>query len=140
MSADARTCTLKFKVPFYDVDPMQVLWHGNYLKYFEVARAALFESLGVDLYKFHESSGYVFPITKSQIKHIRPLKLGEEFLCTALLTECKRKLVVDFEIRLASDNSLCTRGRTEQVAVKLPDMEMDLVIPDALQEALNNWR
>ena len=32
------TFTSKQKVSFFDCDPMGVVWHGNYLKYLEVAR------------------------------------------------------------------------------------------------------
>jgi acyl-CoA thioester hydrolase len=28
-------------VPFFDVDTMNVVWHGHYVKYLEVARCAL---------------------------------------------------------------------------------------------------
>ena len=34
-----RTTTIEFKVPFYQTDAMQVVWHGNYLKYYEVPDA-----------------------------------------------------------------------------------------------------
>jgi acyl-CoA thioester hydrolase len=33
-------------VPFFDVDSMDVVWHGHYVKYFEVARCALLERIG----------------------------------------------------------------------------------------------
>ena len=30
-------------VPFFDVDTMNVVWHGHYIKYLEVARCALLD-------------------------------------------------------------------------------------------------
>ena len=35
--------SVRLKVPFHDVDTMQVVWHGHYLKYFEQARQVLAE-------------------------------------------------------------------------------------------------
>ena len=32
---------IEHKVAFYELDPMQIVWHGNYYKYFEDARSAL---------------------------------------------------------------------------------------------------
>ena len=32
---------MKLTVQFYDLDPMNVVWHGNYLKYLESARCDL---------------------------------------------------------------------------------------------------
>ena len=37
MNSEAnRICEKKFIVPFHDLDPMQIMWHGNYLKYFDM--------------------------------------------------------------------------------------------------------
>ena len=36
----------KFKVAFFDVDSMEVMWHGNYVKYLEMARCELLDKLG----------------------------------------------------------------------------------------------
>ncbi len=123
------------KVPYYDVDLMQVVWHGNYLKYFEVARQALFRQHGVDLKRYMEDTGYVFPIVRSTIKHIWPLRFDDEFTCTAVLKEARVRIVVDFEIRLVSNGRLCAKGSTEQVAVLLPEMEMVFQIPEDIQKA-----
>lgn len=46
------------------------------------------------------------------------------------------KIIVDFEIRLKNDGKLCTRGRTEQLAVKAPEMEIMYTIPDEIRIAL----
>ncbi|WP_258031844.1 acyl-CoA thioesterase [Campylobacter concisus] len=34
------------KVAFFDVDSMEVMWHGNYVKYLEMARCELLDKLG----------------------------------------------------------------------------------------------
>ena len=39
------TSELELKIPFYDLDPMNVVWHGNYIKYMEQARCDLFSKL-----------------------------------------------------------------------------------------------
>jgi len=33
----------EFSVPFFDVDSMNIVWHGHYVKYFELARCQLLE-------------------------------------------------------------------------------------------------
>jgi len=124
------------KVPFYDLDPMQIVWHGNYLKYFDIARSELYDNLGVDLFAFHDETRYIFPIIRTFVKHIRPLKRGDEFVCRATVKEARTKIVVVFEIRLVKDGSLCARGSTEQVAVREPEMEMEFSIPEEISRAL----
>jgi len=123
-------------VPFYDLDPMQIVWHGNFFNYFEDARWALLDHHGVDLYAYYEKTKIIFPIIRTATKHIYPLRHRDEFICKATIVEARIKLVVDFEIRLAADGAICARGRTEQVAVATPEMEILLRIPDEIRTAL----
>ena len=127
---------IEHTVAFYELDPMQVVWHGNYYKYFEDARSALLHRAGIDLHEFHIKKGYLFPIIKTATKHIYPLRYGDDFICRATVAECKEKLIIDFEIRLKSGGRVCVRGRTEQVAVKYPDEEMLFEIPMEIRSAL----
>ena len=129
-----RSATVRFSVPFCDVDAMQVVWHGNYFKYFDAARDRLFSEAGIDLYRAMED-GVVFPITRTQTKHIRPLRFRDEVECKATLIEFECRLVIDFEIRLAGDEALCTKGRTEQAAVHVADGRLDLRLPEAIRRA-----
>jgi len=46
---------------------------------------------------------------------------------------------VDFEIRKVDGPQICTRGRTEQVAVKTPEMEMLFSVPEEIRKALGFW-
>jgi len=127
--------SVRLKVPYYDVDLMQVVWHGHYLKYFEMARQALFRECGLDLQRYMEEKKYVFPVIRSKIKYIRPLRLNDEFICTAVLKEARVKIVLDFEIKLIADGKVCARGRSEQVALLIPVMEMAFTIPEEIQKA-----
>ncbi len=131
-----RTYETRLTIPFHDLDPMQIVWHGNYLKYFDMARFGLFHEAGVDLYSVYEENQYIFPITKTSAKHILPLRYGDEIVCKATLVEARIKIVLDFEIRLAESGMVCTRGRGEQVAVKIPEMETLFQIPGLVREAL----
>jgi acyl-CoA thioester hydrolase len=130
------SCEIRLTVPFHDLDPIQVVWHGNYLKYFDRARFALFKSVGIDLYRLHEQSRYLFPVTRTTTKYVLPLKYGDEFICKASVKEAEIKIVLDFEIRRVSDHSLCATGRGEQVAVKTPEMELQFEIPHEIRVAL----
>jgi len=129
---------LERTVSFYDLDPMQIVWHGNYLKYMDDARGALFDSLGVDLFGLYEKTSHIYPIIKTSVKHVFPLRHKDVIICKATLVEAKYKIIVDFEIRLKSDNRICARGRSEQVAVKVPEMEMLMMIPEEVRGLLES--
>ncbi len=133
--AQSVSTSVTMKVPYHDVDLMRIVWHGNYLKYFEVARQALFREYGVDLQRYMEDTGYVFPIVRSTIKHIWPLRFDDDFTCKVVLKEARIRILLDFEIKLISNGKLCAKGWTEQVAVLLPEMEMVFQIPEEIQKA-----
>ncbi len=124
------------KVAFYDLDPVHVVWHGNYFKYFDVARFGLFEQAGIDLYKYSIYKNCIFPITKTNTKFIAPLRYGDEFLCKATLVDASVKIIIDFEIRRLKDDLLCTKASSDQVAVKVPEMETLFEIPDDIKKPL----
>lgn len=121
-------------VHFYDLDPMQVVWHGNYLKYFETARTALFDKFDIDLYS--GDTGYVFPVIRSTVKHLHPLRHRDRFRCRAELAATSIKIVVNFEIRLLN-GTLCAKGSTEQAAVKIPEMQLQYAIPPEIKAKLS---
>lgn len=131
-----RICEVVLKVPFHDLDPLQMVWHGNYLKYFDIARSTLFVQGGVDLFDYFKTTNYIFPIIKASTKYIASLRYLDEFKSIATVVEAQYKIVIDFEIRLLKNNQICARGRSEQVAVRHPDMEIMFEIPADIRAAL----
>lgn len=127
---------IKRSVAFHDLDPMRIVWHGNYLKYFDETRFALFEAAGIDLYRYLVEKQYAFPITRTSAKHISPLIPKDIFTCKATVTEARFKIAMNFEIRRYPNGELCTRGSSEQLAVKYPGMELEFEIPAEIQRAL----
>ena len=62
--------SIEFEVPFHDIDALKIVWHGNYLKYIDVARTALFRARGLDVEDLIRL-GYRFVVIES---HCRPGK------------------------------------------------------------------
>ena len=131
-----RTCEVILTVPFHDLDPLQMVWHGNYLKYFDIARSALFVQGSMDLFDYFKTTNYLFPITKTSTKYISSLRYLDRFKSIAKVVEAQYKIVIDFEIRLVKNNQIYARGRSEQVAIRHPDMEILFEIPGDIRSAL----
>ena len=68
-------CEIKVKVRFSEVDAMRVVWHGNYLKYFEDAREALGAAYNLDYIDIAEK-GFFVPIVRTEIDHLWPITYG----------------------------------------------------------------
>jgi acyl-CoA thioester hydrolase len=130
------SCKIERQVSFYDLDPGQMVWHGNYFNYFEDARRALFASRGIDLVEYSRKRSCFFPVIKTSTRHLYPLRYGDIFICQAKLLDARTIIITDFEIRIKGQKRICVQGRTEQVAVKGPDLEMLLFIPEEIRKAV----
>jgi acyl-CoA thioester hydrolase len=119
---------------FYDLDPMQVVWHGNYPRFLEQARCALLDRIGYN-YPEMQASGYVWPIVDMRIKYVRPIRFGDKVTVTATLTEFENRLKIDYRIR-DSDDQVLTKAHTIQVAVLSESGEMLLESPAVLTEKI----
>jgi acyl-CoA thioester hydrolase len=113
-----------------------MVWHGNYMKYFDIARFGLFNDAGIDLHRYSLEKQIIFPLVKTSQKYISSLRHDEEFECGAQVLDATVKIVMDFEIRRLSDYVLCTRGRSEQAAVSIPEMKILFEIPLDIRKAL----
>ena len=126
-------------VPFFDVDSMDVVWHGHYVKYFEVARCALLERIGHN-YQQMRDAGYAWPIIDVQLRYMRGARFNQRIVVRADLVEWENRLKINYLIRDAETGVRMTRGSSVQVAVEFASREMLLASPrvfvDAVERAL----
>ena len=122
-------------VPFFDVDSMDVVWHGHYIKYFEVARCALLERIGHN-YTQMRDAGYAWPIIDVQLRYIRGARFNQRSVVRADLLEWENRLKINYLISDAETGERMTRGSTVQVAVEIASREMLLASPSVFVEAV----
>jgi acyl-CoA thioester hydrolase len=115
-------------VPFFDVDSMEVVWHGHYVKYLEIARCALLGALGHDYVRMKET-GYAWPIIDLQLRYARAARFGQKLVMRAELVEWQNRLKIHYTLSDAATGERLTRASTIQVAVRLVDGEMQMVSP-----------
>jgi acyl-CoA thioester hydrolase len=131
---------VEVEVPFHDADPMGVTWHGNYFRYIETARSALFDSIGYN-YRQMVDSGYLWPIVDARIKYIKPTTFGQRLRVTATLTEYENRLKIAYTISDMASGDVVTEATTTQAAVHRERGEMSFVSPpvliDKVKAALN---
>ena len=123
------------EIPFHDVDPMGVVWHGNYIKYFELARTVLLKSIDYDYLDMHES-GYIWPIIECHCRYIQPITYGMTICITATLEEYENRLKIKYLITDHASKKRLTKGYTIQVAVRRETQSMCLASPPILLEKL----
>lgn len=130
-----REATVEIEIPFYDVDLMEVAWHGHYLKYFEIARSAFFRSIDYD-YADMRNSGLSWPIVEARLRYVRPARLGQTIRVRARLTEFELRLKIEYLVTDAASGERLTKGHTVQVPVDIESRELVLGTPAIIYEKL----
>jgi acyl-CoA thioester hydrolase len=121
------------RVEFFDLDPMQVVWHGNYARFLEVARCELLNRIGYNYPQMSES-GYLWPIVDMRIKYVGPALFGQRLRVVASLAEWENRLKIDYRIFDAETGAVLTKAHTIQVAVEAETKELCLESPPALTD------
>jgi acyl-CoA thioester hydrolase len=130
-----RTRKVAIKVPFHDLDPVGIVWHGNYAKYFEIARCALLETFDYN-YDQMALSGYSWPIIDLHMRYVKAAKFADTIDVEARLREWEHRLRIDYLITDAASGLRVCKGTSIQVAVNLETKEMCLRSPDILFQRL----
>jgi acyl-CoA thioester hydrolase len=120
---------------FYDLDPMDIVWHGNYVKYMEVARCALLEKFNYG-YPQMRASGYGWPVVDMRLKYVRPTAFGQKLKISAEIVEWENRLKIDYLMSDAKTGHKINKAYSIQVAVALDSGAMQYVCPAVLWQCL----
>jgi acyl-CoA thioester hydrolase len=125
----------KFKVEFNDLDPMNVVWNGNYLNYYEKARRMLLDEIGYN-YNIMKEDGFVFPVASIKSKYMHSLTFGDTVRVKAVLKEYELCLKIEYEVYNDGTGVLCNKGESVQMAVEAESGESCFGCPQALIEGV----
>jgi len=122
---------------FYDLDPMDIVWHGNYARYFEIARCALLNKIGYN-YAEMEVSGFMWPIVDMHVRYIKPITFGQNVRVIADLVEHEFRLKILYTLLDKETGHRICKGHTCQVAVDMKSKELQLISPAILFEKIES--
>lgn len=120
---------------FYDLDPMNIVWHGNYPKFLELGRVAVMKKIGYNYEEMIES-GYAWPFIEMRMRYARPMKLDHPVKITAGIVEWENALRITYSIQEIATGERVMRASSSQVALKIGSTEMLWVTPPILREKL----
>jgi len=126
------------RIQFYDLDPMRVVWHGNYPRFLEQARTALFDKISFGYREMAESK-FVWPVVDMRIKYVRPINLDQTIKVSATLVEYENRLKTNYVITDAATGEVLTKAHTIQVTVDRESRELLFETPPALVEKVRRW-
>ena len=82
--------TIELRVRYAETDAMGVVWHANYLTYFEVARTEALRATGKFSYRALEDSGIIMPVVEVGLSYFSPARYDDELRVTVRVTEPPR--------------------------------------------------
>jgi acyl-CoA thioester hydrolase len=135
MTKSIVSCVTEIEVPFFDIDLMEIVWHGHYAKYFEMARCALLDKIDYGYMKMR-ASGYSWPLIDLRIRYARPAKFSQKIIVQAQIVEWQHRLKITYQIVDKESGIRLTRGYTTQVAVNLASNEMCYESPAIIWQKL----
>ncbi|MFC3749098.1 acyl-CoA thioesterase [Paenibacillus sp. GCM10012306] len=88
-----------FRVRYQETDQMRVVYHANYLNWFETGRTEMFRQLGFT-YRDLEDRGVLLPVTSADLQFKSPARYDDLILVYARLTTFSQlRVVYEYEIR-----------------------------------------
>ena len=125
-------------VEFFHLDPLQVVWHGNYINFFEIGRRTLLEKIGYS-YPEMEKSGFAFPIVEVSAKYLGYLRFRDRIRIKAILMEYENCLKIKYEIYNIETGLLATKGSSTQMAYDIKAAESSFVCPQIMIEKVKAY-
>lgn len=126
-------------VPFHNLDPMGVVWHGNYVSYMEEVREAFLEKYGLG-YMVMKAKGYVEPVTNITINYKNSFSYEDIMILEIVYKPTqKARLEFDYKFYRKSDGLLMTEASSTQHFVSIETKELAYTRPDFYKEWQEKW-
>jgi acyl-CoA thioester hydrolase len=107
------------RVRFSDVDSMGVVWHGQYIKYFEDGREDFGRKHSIGYLDFYRH-GILVPIVKLECNYKKPLLFGDTAIVETKYVDCEAaKAVFKYCIYNEKSHEIVATGSTTQVFMNL---------------------
>ena len=121
-------------VRFNEADPLGIVWHGHYIRYFEDGREAFGNTHGLgylDVYK----QGFVIPIVSVHCEFKRSLRYGDRVIVETKYIPCEAaKMKFSYQLFNAVTGELVATGSSVQVFLDKKESLLQLSNPPFFEE------
>lgn len=124
----------EIQVRFNEADPLGIVWHGHYIRYFEDGREAFGQAHGLsylDVYK----KGFVIPVVSVQCDYKKSLRYGDTVIVeTRYMASEAAKMKFAYRLFNAATGELVATGSTVQVFLDKAESLLQLSNPPFFEE------
>ena len=104
---------IEFSVRYSETDQMSFVYHGNYVKYFEMGRIAWLNKLGFS-YKKMEEDGILLPVIDIKINFKKSALFDDKLILKTKLVR-EPSYMIEFEYKIIKNDDLITSGYTKLI-------------------------
>lgn len=123
-------------VEFYDLDPMNVVWHGNYVKYIEAARCDMLNKLGYN-YMDMRNDGFAYPVATMEMKFIKPCVFNQKLKVVSVIEEIEPCLIIKYTIFDSNTGEKLFKAKTMQICIDVNTQQSVYEAPENLKKKLD---
>ena len=111
----------RLRVRYAETDQMGVVYHSNFIIWFEVGRVELLRTLGFT-YREMEADGYHLPVVEVKCRYKQPARYDDAILIRTCMSGLRSSYIqFTYEVLREEDRSLLAEGSSTHVVVG-PDM------------------
>ncbi len=127
-----------FRVFYADTDQMGVMYHANYIKYFELGRTELLRSCGL-VYQKLEKEGLMTPVINLEVKYIKPA-FYDQILTVYTWVSSLKNARIEFSYELQNeDGDTLTIAKTQLVFLDVNTKRPANHFADELKQKINHY-
>lgn len=127
-------------VKFNEADPLGIVWHGHYIRYFEDGREAFGKKYGIAYLDFYHN-GLAVPVVSVNCDYKKPLRYGDSVIVETTFVNSKAaKLKFDYKMYESKTRNLVAVGSSLQVFVNARTFELELTMPQFVEEWKKKWK
>lgn len=105
----------RLRVRYQETDAMGVVFHANYLTWFEVSRTEWIRSLGMP-YTEVEKLGLMLPVVDARIQYLSPARYDDEVVVRNRLTSFSpTRMSFEYEVAMEHEDRILVTGQTNHV-------------------------
>jgi acyl-CoA thioester hydrolase len=129
---------ISIRVRFSEVDSMRVVWHGEYIRYFEDGRESFGRQFGLQYLDVH-ARGYTIPVVDMHCSYKNPLRVGDVAVIETRYLDCEAaKIKFEYIVYRECDMAKVAEGKSVQVFVN-NDGVLELNMPKFYIEWKKKW-
>ena len=128
------SCKREILVRFNEADPLGIVWHGHYIRYFEDGREEFGEAHGLKYLDVYQH-GYVIPVVSVQCDFKKSLRYGDRVIVETKYIPCEAaKMKFTYRLFNAATGDLVATGSSVQVFLSKDDSILQLSNPPFFEE------